>query len=190
MYKEAPDDENPVRLQIAARRRRAMFALAEKLDHFKRPLEANLKVANMGMKTFRFEAWCHQERDRNSTSPSIRTRKHCSIGSKAHRIAAPALRPRTDRKVRPASGSTRRCCRLRRRLERKRLVGTERFLPLLDRIAKNEAYLHMARERAAIAGRRIRASETEDHRMKKSLRRSLVLLMFAALGCAAQKSSV
>ena len=30
----------------------------------------------------------------------------------------------------------------------KRLVGSAQFLPLLDRVAKNEAYLHMARERA------------------------------------------
>jgi hypothetical protein len=33
--------------------------------------------------------------------------------------------------------------------DRKRLVGQERFLPLLDRVAKNDSYLHMARERAA-----------------------------------------
>ena len=33
--------------------------------------------------------------------------------------------------------------------ERKRLVAPQQFLPLLDRIAKNESYLHMARERAA-----------------------------------------
>ena len=33
--------------------------------------------------------------------------------------------------------------------DRKRLVAPERFLPLLDRIAKNDSYLHMARERAA-----------------------------------------
>ena len=33
--------------------------------------------------------------------------------------------------------------------DRKRLVALERFLPLLDRVAKNDCYLHMARERAA-----------------------------------------
>jgi hypothetical protein len=34
-------------------------------------------------------------------------------------------------------------------VDRKRFIGPERFLPLLDRIAKNEAFMHMARERAA-----------------------------------------
>jgi hypothetical protein len=31
----------------------------------------------------------------------------------------------------------------------KRLVGREQFLPLLDRIAKNESFVNIARERAA-----------------------------------------
>jgi hypothetical protein len=34
-------------------------------------------------------------------------------------------------------------------MERNRLVAPEQFLPLLDRIAKNESYLHISRERAA-----------------------------------------
>jgi hypothetical protein len=52
IYKEAPDDENPIDFKIAAGDVDQMFALAEKLERFKRPLESNLKVANMGAKTF------------------------------------------------------------------------------------------------------------------------------------------
>jgi len=33
--------------------------------------------------------------------------------------------------------------------ERKRLLGIQQYLPMLDRVAKNESYLHMARSRAA-----------------------------------------
>jgi hypothetical protein len=40
--------------------------------------------------------------------------------------------------------------------ERNRLVAPEQFLPLLDRIVKNESYLHMARERAANMAEAIR----------------------------------
>src|SRR5207244_10742279 len=54
-YKEAPDDERPLKLQLTAAEAAEMFALADKLDHFKHPLESPLKVAKMGMKTFRFE---------------------------------------------------------------------------------------------------------------------------------------
>ena len=54
-YKEAPDDASPLKFQLSGSVAAEMFALAEKLDHFKRPLESPLKVAQMGMKTFRFE---------------------------------------------------------------------------------------------------------------------------------------
>ena len=40
--------------------------------------------------------------------------------------------------------------------ERNRLVAPEQFLPLLDRIAKNESYLHISRELAAAIAEAIR----------------------------------
>ena len=43
-------------------------------------------------------------------------------------------------------------------MERNRLVAPEQFLPLLDRIAKNESYLHISRERAAAIAEEIRKS--------------------------------
>src|SRR6185369_6454509 len=39
----------------------------------------------------------------------------------------------------------------------KRLVATADFLPVLDRVAKDEVYIHMARERAAQIADAIRA---------------------------------
>ena len=39
----------------------------------------------------------------------------------------------------------------------KRLVGTAQFLPLLEQVANDEAYIHMARERAAQVADAIRA---------------------------------
>src|ERR1700731_1325012 len=54
-YKEAADDDNPLKFQLSAANTTEMFGLADKLDHFKRPLESPLKVAQMGMKPFRFE---------------------------------------------------------------------------------------------------------------------------------------
>jgi hypothetical protein len=33
--------------------------------------------------------------------------------------------------------------------DRKQLVAPEQFLPLLDRVSKNESFMHMSRERAA-----------------------------------------
>src|SRR5687767_5344635 len=41
-------------------------------------------------------------------------------------------------------------------LDRKRIVGPDRFLPMLDRVAKNSSFLNMARERAAALAQSIR----------------------------------
>ena len=55
-YKEDPKDEDPLKFQLSGAESSQIFGLADKLDHFSRPLESGLKVANMGMKTFRYEA--------------------------------------------------------------------------------------------------------------------------------------
>jgi hypothetical protein len=41
-------------------------------------------------------------------------------------------------------------------MEHKRVVAAQQFLPLLDRIAKNDSYLHIARERASALAEAIR----------------------------------
>ena len=41
-------------------------------------------------------------------------------------------------------------------MDRKRLVGLDQFLPMLDRIVKNESYMHTARARAAEIAEAIR----------------------------------
>ena len=45
--------------------------------------------------------------------------------------------------------------------DRKRLVAPEQFLPLLDRVAKNDTYVHMARERAAALAEALRAPKAK-----------------------------
>src|ERR1035438_551080 len=54
-YKETPDDD-PDTFQLEPMFTDRIFELADKLDHFKRPLESNLKnIAKMGDKTFHWE---------------------------------------------------------------------------------------------------------------------------------------
>ena len=42
-------------------------------------------------------------------------------------------------------------------IDRKRIVGLEQYLPTLDRIIKNESYMHTARVRASEIAEAIRA---------------------------------
>src|SRR5579863_7637270 len=54
-YREAEDDELPLKFQLTAADTQVVFDLAAKLDYFKHPLESPLKVAFMGTKTFHYE---------------------------------------------------------------------------------------------------------------------------------------
>src|SRR3974390_2166172 len=53
-YREAVDDELPLKFKLSETESKTVFGLADKLDHFKNPLEAPVKVAFMGTKTFRY----------------------------------------------------------------------------------------------------------------------------------------
>jgi hypothetical protein len=148
VYRETPDDANPITFQMSPEDTKEIFDLAEKLDHFKRPLDANLKIAFMGAKTFRFEdgAGKYETKFNYSQDEDAKT-----LLDKFERVTETQLLffdlERTMRFDK--LGVNRALLQLEMALDRKRLVGRERFLPLLDRIAKNETYMHMARERAA-----------------------------------------
>ncbi len=147
-YKEAADDEKPVKFQLTTQDAGAIFTLAEKLGYFKRPLESGLKVANMGMKTFRFE----NGQDRNEVKfnysqdldAQALTEWFERITETQQHLAALERTARFDK-----LGVNGAILQLQAAWDRNRIVAPEQFLKLLDRVAKNESYLHMARERAA-----------------------------------------
>jgi hypothetical protein len=147
-YREAPQEDNPLVFQLLEPQTRDIFGLAEKLDYFKRPLESGLKVANMGMKTFRWdgepkggEAKFNYSQDENARL--LLDWFERMTESEQHRI-------NLERTVRfDKLGVNKVLLQLETSFDRKRLVGLDQFLPFLDRVAKNESFLHMARDRAA-----------------------------------------
>jgi hypothetical protein len=155
VYKEAPDDEDPVNFKLTAEDAGQIFALAEKLDRFKKPLESNLKVANMGMKTFRFED--------GATKNEVKYNYSLDLDAQAIQDWFERMTETTrlffdlERTARfDRLGINKTLIQIEGAYMRKRLVGLDRFLPLLDRVAKNDVYLHMARERAASLASAIR----------------------------------
>jgi len=146
-YRETKDEE-PETFKLEPEMVQSIFDLADKLDHFKRPLESGLKVARTGDKTFRWE---------NGTEAS-EVKFNYSLDENAK-----LLQDWFER----VSESERALMNLRRAIRfdklgvndavlrvdtawsQKRLVGREQFLPLLDRIAKNEGFVNLARDRAA-----------------------------------------
>jgi hypothetical protein len=147
-YQEAKDDDNPIKVQLAPADTQEIFGLADKLDRFQRPIESGLKVANMGTKTFRFEDGNDRHEIQFNFSQDVSAQALLDwferiTESERHFIEL-------DRTVHyDKLGVNDILLQLQITYEHKRLVAPEQFLPLLDRIAKNESFLHISRERAA-----------------------------------------
>ena len=155
-YKDDPKDEDPLKFQLTRDEAGQMFGLADKMDHFAHPLETHLKVANMGMKTFRYEA--------DGANPSeVKFNYTEDLDGKAladwfERIADTErglIQLETAVKF-DKLGAQDAILKIEIIWNQKRLVGPEQFLPMLDRVAKNESFLHISRERAAALADSIR----------------------------------
>lgn len=154
-YKEAVDDEDPVRFKVAPEEVQQIFDLADKLDHFRRPVESGLKVAKMGQKTFRYAngAEKHEVQFNFSLDENAKL-----LTDWFERITeTQQLFFALERTVKfDKLGVNKSLLQLEAAWDRKRLIGPDRFLALLERVAKNDSYLHMARERAAALADAIR----------------------------------
>jgi hypothetical protein len=156
VYKESPTDEIPVRFEITKEEADQIFALAEKLDRFGREIESGLKVANMGKKTFRWE-------DGSSAKREVTYNYSTDLDAQAiqewfeRMNETVSLYLNLERAVKfDRLGVNKALLLVHSAMDRSRLVATKQFLPLLDRVARNESYLNMARERAALLANTIR----------------------------------
>lgn len=160
-YQEAKDDDNPIRFQLSSAEVQEMFDLAGKLDHFQRPVESGLKVANMGLKTFGYENGSekHEVQFNYSLDPSAQALLDWfeRITETEGHLADLDRTAHYDK-----LGVNDVLLQLQISYDHKRLVAPEQFLPLLDRIAKNDSYLHIASERAASLADSIRKPPSQE----------------------------
>jgi len=159
-YREE-DDEDPLLFQLSEKETREIFALAEKLDRFRRPLEAPAKVAFTGWKTFRYERGSERHEVKFNFSTEAEAR---ALWDWFERITESALLlQRLERAARyDRLGVNQALLELEIAWDRKRLVSTQQFVPVLERIARNPAYMHIARERAARLLEAFRAGSTSE----------------------------
>jgi hypothetical protein len=148
-YKESPTDDQPVTAQLQEADTAALFSMAEKLDYFKSPLESGLKVANTGKKTFRYE---------NENGSATEVSFNYSINETARALLerfeqigeAERAYLELDRTVRyDKLGVNEALAEIESLWLRKQLATPRQFIPLFNRITTHEAYMHLARERAA-----------------------------------------
>jgi len=148
IYKEAADDQQPLKFQLSDGETAQIFALADKLGKFNHPLESGLKVANMGQKTFRFEDGEVKNEVKFNYSLDPDAQALLDLFERISETEQKYIE--LDRTVHfDKLGVNQAILEVEISYEKKRLVAPQQFLPLLDRVAKNESYLHMARERAA-----------------------------------------
>jgi hypothetical protein len=159
-YKEAVDDNFPLASKLSEADTQQLFDLAAKLDYFKRPLEAPVKVAFMGTKTFRYENGDQRNEVKFNYSQDLDAQ---ALLDWFERIAETAAR-RIDLE-RAAKydhlGVMKALLGIESSMNHHRAVAPEQFLPMLDRVAKNETYMHTARELAAELAEAIRGGGSQ-----------------------------
>jgi hypothetical protein len=147
-YREGPDEDNPVVMKLSKEDTDTVFGLADRLDHFGKELESGLKVARMGEKTLRWELGSekHEAKFNYSLDTDAQTihdwfEKMCETALYFVQLERAAKYDKL--------GVNQAVLQLEAAWDKRRIVSLSTFLPLLDRIDKNEGYINMARDRAA-----------------------------------------
>lgn len=155
-YNESQDPDNAEKLQLEPGVTGEMFQMADRLDHFNRPLESGMKVANMGEKTLRWENGAETSESKFNYS----TNEDAKLLADRFEMVAVCAQTLLElrRSIRhDRLGVNAAVLKIQSLWNEKRLVATADFLPVLDRVAGDEVYIHMARERAAQIADAIRA---------------------------------
>jgi len=146
-YMEAADDEQPVKFKLSANEVQTLFLLSDKLAHFTRPLESGLKVARVGDKTF---TWIKgEERHEVKFNYTLDADGQMLLDWFERMCESAYYRLDLEKTVRfDRIGVNQALLKLEAAWDRKRLLAVDQYIPLLERVAKNDSYLNMARDRA------------------------------------------
>ncbi len=155
VYTESADDQFPIKMALKKEDADAIFALAGKVDHFKRQIESGLPVARMGEKTFRWEDGATRNEVKFNYSQDADAKVLYEWFEKMTETAQHYIAMERTVKF-DKLGVNKALLQFQAAIDKGRLVGLEVFLPLLDRVVKNDSYLHMARDRAGVVAESIR----------------------------------
>lgn len=149
IYKESPTDDQPLKARMQEADAASLFAMAEKLEYFKSPLESGLKVANTGKKTFRYEP-----ENGAPTEVTFNYSLNVTAQQLLERFEEIAETERAyltlDQTIHyDKLGVNDALAEIESLWLRKELAAPEQFLPLLNRIASHPSFMHIVRDRAA-----------------------------------------
>jgi hypothetical protein len=160
VYGEAPDDDLPLKFRLSEAETQQVFALVEKLDYFKHPVESPAKVAFMGAKTLRYENGAQKGEIQFNYTQDVSARE---MQDWFERMAETVqYRIGLERAAKyDKLGVPQALALLWSAMDHNRLVAKEQFLPMLDRIANNETYMHSARVSASELAAAIRGPKAQ-----------------------------
>jgi hypothetical protein len=151
VYKEAPDDNNPISIHLPQADADTMFSLADKLNHFADPLESKVKVAFMGKKMFRYEDPAGAEKHHVEFNYTADLNGQALLDWFERIAESERDFIELERTVKyDKLGVQNALLMIQATLDQTRLMAPQLFLPLLDRVVNNESYINMARQRAAV----------------------------------------
>jgi hypothetical protein len=159
-YREAVDDDQPLKFKLTEPETKAVFDLADKLEHFKSPLEAPVKVAFMGTKTFRYLDGDQKTEVKYNYSAEPLAQSLQDWFEKMAESERRLIELETAAKY-DHLGVVKALLLLQSDLNNGRLVSPEQYLPILERIIKNENYMHTARARASEIAETIRGAKPQ-----------------------------
>jgi hypothetical protein len=147
LYREAPDEEPPLKIKLNENETSTIFGLARKLDRLGRELESGLSVARMGEKKY---AWLEGAERREKTFNYTLDPDAQALQDWVERIAeSAAYYYDLERTVKyDRLGVYKMILKLEAAWDKRRIVATDLFIPLLERVIKSQNYMNIARERA------------------------------------------
>jgi len=157
-YREDPKDENPIKFHMTEADTAQIFELAAKLEYFKRKLESPAKVARMGDKTLHYEKGSESGDTTFNYTEDLDGRAITDWFEKISETERHLLELQRVVKY-DKLGVNQAILQLEVTMDRKRLIAPEQFLPMLDRVIKNESFMHQARARAANLASLIRSTK-------------------------------
>ena len=157
-YREDPKDDSPIQFHLNESDTGQIFDLAAKLDHFERKLESPAKVAHMGDKTLHYEDGSVSGTTTFNYTEDLDGRMITDWFERISETERHLIELQRVVKY-DKLGVNDALIQLEITLDHKRLIAPEQFLPMLDRVVKNESFMHLARERAANIASQIRGAK-------------------------------
>jgi hypothetical protein len=149
IYKESPNDEQPVQTKMSENDANALFEMASKLNYLKDPLESGLKVANTGKKTFRYEDGQGKTSEQifNYSTNLVAQQLLDKFENIAATERAYIVLDETSRFDKLGVNDA--LAQVESLWLGKQLAAPLQFIPLLNKVVSHESFMHLARDRAA-----------------------------------------